>query len=165
MYEIDSLKNAVRAYDFHPSYDNFIEVTKYVTRDMVRGGKNKDNCDYIINNDTVHLALVSRGFKPICWLYSNTQDLVTPEIVDKLGLKMIRFYKFEDVPGFGDSSGHWVTNFVIWKSDEQYNQAIKLAQYLISYEYDPKTRNQYNQFVGQSLGYSQEDIDYFISRT
>jgi hypothetical protein len=154
-----ALYNAIDFYHKHPSFNSFLRIAKNVTPDMVRGGVRKDRCN-IIQSDITDLALVYRGFKPMCMLYGKIP--IRKSLLERLGFKTIQFSEYNP-PSIYFGGGGWCKRFVIWKLEENYNKAIKFARHLMSYKYDLKTARQHEQIVGEALGYPQEDIDCFIS--
>ena len=152
----DLLTYYVSNYQRCPSYNNFIKIAEHVTPCMVRGGMNEDTSNMTINNGMVHLALVYRGYKPICYIYNNPD--FNPDLIDKLGLKMIKY------SSYGGFTPRWIENFIIWKNDEQYKTAIKLSRYLMTYEYNNETIDEHDRYLGKCLGYPEKDIECFISR-
>jgi hypothetical protein len=152
--KMDALDKAVQNYRRNKTYTNFIKITKHVKPEMVRGGVKKVKTDFC-NTDVTDLALVYRGFKPICWICE--EDLATEKLIAKLGLKMIQFLRYQCHAKEPDQHS------VVWKSDDQDDRAMSLVNLLITYDYDKRTEKDYHQFVGESLGFHQKDIDCYLA--
>ena len=124
---------------------------------MLRGYVTEDNHggNTMIHTEIVDLAMVYRGYKPMCLLHNTVLDI---QSASSLGFKTISFPTVSpsNVPGL-----EWFDNYVVWKDDSQEGLAKFLVDYIRIHENDFTNCPEYSQIVGKCLGYPQKDIDYF----
>lgn len=148
--EFKMINNAVLRFDFNSTYDNFMSIVEHVKPEFLRGALKRENHkdlftdrhETVIHCDIVDIALVFKGYKPMCYI----DDL--PDFFNELNLFSIKIDKK-------------YPKYIIYKDVLLKDRAAFLTKHIQELK-EEDTAHHY--IMGDYLGYPKEDVDYFVHR-
>ena len=119
----------------------FLNIVNLVTKDMVRGAINPDNAYNEISFDIVDLALVYKGLKPMT-------AICDPRLRDIKDILDLSYVEHKSI-------------LIAYKDEKLKSKAEELCE---AFKNSKTYGDNFDQFVGECLGYPQKDIDCFIEK-